>query len=507
MRTVITRLLSISLFMLLLFNVCKAADEYCIPPFLDKWGDPYTGIVNVKFEGETTLDNSTPYDDKYKYFDELPPVELEKGKEYNLSITLLNTMQQSWAKLLQVRVWIDWNHDFDFDDEGEEVITVVEDSTNLFFEELLKVPEGAATGITRMRVYEDMVFGHIDANPCGYINEPKESIGHHGNVEDYDIKITGTGTPQPELTLSVDTLDFGGVVENQSDSLTFDISNTGSAALEITQISVGGTDKDYFSIQNINLPLTIEPGNSETITAIFSPTGIGNFLAGVGIVSNDTGGPGIVRLAGEGIAEPKPELTLSVQELDFGEIYNDQTKQLEFGINNSGNDTLMVAVLMVKGKDANAFSLSGFDLPLNIEAGDSVAIIVEFNPVDKGDFGAQIIIGSNATEEPITLVVTGKSLGPNSVLEDTNILSLSLTPNPASETINIKYDIKEGIYEEIHLYIVDLSGNKVKSLNQTREIAGGQNITADIMDLPAGKYFLIIESGGTYNNYPLIIVR
>jgi len=507
MRTIITRISCVSLLLLLLFNVCKAADDYCTPPFFDKLGTgPLTGIVNVKLEGETTLDNTTPFNDKYKYFDELSPVEIEKGKQYNLSITLENS-QSSWAKL-QARVWIDWNHDFDFDDEGEEVFAKDETDT-LSFERIIKVPDNAAIGITRMRVYEDMAItaGHIAANPCGYINDPGHPIGQHGNIEDYDIKISGTGTPQPELTLSKDTLDFGEDVVNETDTLTLYISNTGDADLEITQIQVGGADRNNFSFQAASAPFSIKPGDSTETTVMFSPDNIRKYRASIYVLSSDTSGPGIVRLAGVGIAEAKPKLTLSVEELDFGEIYNNQTKQMEFYITNSGNAPLMVAVLMIKGKDAALFSLSGFNLPLNIPAGDSATINVEFAPAEKGEFAARIIIGSNATEQPIELVVIGRSSGPNSVWEDSNIKSLSLTPNPASETINIQFELEQVSLEETHLYIVDISGNKVKTINNNQGITGGQNLTININELPAGKYFLIIESGGKFGNYPLIIVR
>ncbi len=507
MRAIITSFFSISIFMLLLFSVSKADDDYCTPPFFDPLGlGTFTGIVNVTFEGETILDNSTSYDDKYKYFDALPPVEIEKGKQYNLSITLENT-QSSWAKL-QARVWIDWNHDFDFDDEGEEVFAKDETDT-LSFERIIKVPDNAAIGITRMRVYEDMAITarHIPANPCGYLDSLDHPIGQHGNVEDYDIKISGTGTPQPELTLRTDTLNFGEVIENESDTLTFDITNTGDAALEITQIAVGGADRNNFSFQAAFIPFSIDPGDSAKTTVMFSPDSIRNYRASIYVLSSDTSGPGIVRLVGKGIAEAEPVLTLSVEELDFGEIYNNQTKQMEFDITNSGNAPLMVAVLMMKGKDADVFSLPNISLPLNLEPGDTASVLVEFVPVDAGDFNARIIIGSNASEEPIVLAVTGKSLGPNSVLEDSNIKSLSLTPNPASETINIQFELEQVSLEETHLYIVDLSGNKVKSIDNNQGIAGGQNLTIDINELPAGKYFLIIESGGKFGNYPLIISR
>jgi hypothetical protein len=53
-----------------------------------------------------------------------------------------------------------------------------------------KIPADAATGITRMRVYEDMEEndGHITPNPCGYLNSSNQ-LGQHGECEDYAINV------------------------------------------------------------------------------------------------------------------------------------------------------------------------------------------------------------------------------------------------------------------------------------------------------------------------------
>ena len=77
------------------------------------------------------------------------------------------------------RVWIDWNRDGDFSDQGERVFSgngssVVNGSIN--------VPTSAASGALRMRV--TMQWDQYSAGPCcGF---------YYGEIEDYTIYVTGS---------------------------------------------------------------------------------------------------------------------------------------------------------------------------------------------------------------------------------------------------------------------------------------------------------------------------
>jgi hypothetical protein len=98
--------------------------------------------------------------------------------------------------MLHIRVWIDWNQNFDFNDPGEEVVVDLVDMNpdniagccnNRTFTFNITVPNDAVLGETRMRVYDDMIEddGHLPPNSCGYDG----NFGQHGEIEDYKLNV------------------------------------------------------------------------------------------------------------------------------------------------------------------------------------------------------------------------------------------------------------------------------------------------------------------------------
>ncbi len=128
-------------------------------------------------------------------------IPLEVNTEYTI-------YESGFSDKLNSRVWIDWNRDGDFTDEGEEVgkWNMHPPGTSVSVE--IVVPMDAVNGLTRMRVYTDMpeVDAHDPPNPCGYKNS-SSTIGHHGEVEDYDLMISGATEvdenliPDPSINL------------------------------------------------------------------------------------------------------------------------------------------------------------------------------------------------------------------------------------------------------------------------------------------------------------------
>lgn len=100
--------------------------------------------------------------------------EATKGLDYHVILTpgFLNyNFDENW------KVWIDYNHDFDFDDPGE--LVLASSFTNTIITENITIPYGSATGVTRMRV----AMNYGSAPPvCG--------IFSYGEVEVYSINIS-----------------------------------------------------------------------------------------------------------------------------------------------------------------------------------------------------------------------------------------------------------------------------------------------------------------------------
>jgi PKD repeat protein len=115
--------------------------------------------------------------------------DIEQDQSYTLDVTLGSPYAQD-----QLRAWIDWNQDGDFEDTGEQVY---ESSVGTGpYSGSITVPSSALTGNTRMRirVWDTSSAGANDT-PCGDAD--------WGEVEDYTVNITSAAALPPTAGFSV----------------------------------------------------------------------------------------------------------------------------------------------------------------------------------------------------------------------------------------------------------------------------------------------------------------
>ena len=133
-----------------------------------------------------------------------------------------------------------------------------------------------------------------------------------GNITDLFFNknnITGESevcvcTPMnPNISLSVNSVDFGQVEIGSFSSQNITVSNTGESALDISSISVSDPDFSYQGCAGSS----ISPGNSCDIQISFQPDTVGSRTAVMNITSNDLDTPHyLVGLSGEGVDTTPP---------------------------------------------------------------------------------------------------------------------------------------------------------------------------------------------------------
>ncbi|MBE7685236.1 PKD domain-containing protein [Tenacibaculum piscium] len=161
----------------------KSDTDYC-PISIGTKG---VGIHSVKFsnlDNEDFVYNEERYSDYTSY-----AAEVNLNKTYPIAI---KAEIASWDKN-NIKAWIDWNQDGDFEDAEEEVYAHI----GAFKEGSVTVPSNAVLGVTRMRVrygYDKEVFA------CG-------EDSYFGEVEDYSVivgieasTITWTGNTSTDFT-------------------------------------------------------------------------------------------------------------------------------------------------------------------------------------------------------------------------------------------------------------------------------------------------------------------
>ncbi len=134
-------------------------------------------ISSVTFNGSTNPSSSSSYTD----FTSINYA-VNKGNSYNLSVNIFADAGYRGYYNGYCKVWIDWNHDGDFNDIGESYDlgqTRGKNTTTTASPYSITVPVGATAGKTRMRVSCSSDANQLD--PCATIT--------WGEVEDYSITI------------------------------------------------------------------------------------------------------------------------------------------------------------------------------------------------------------------------------------------------------------------------------------------------------------------------------
>jgi hypothetical protein len=146
-------------------RTCYSGPFYCVSSGRDAFAE---WIGNVAFAGHENESGSSSYSEYLE-----TPIDVSRGGTYSLEITpefAQGTRNEYY------RVWIDFNHDGDFSDSGEQVFST--GPTNSSVSGDIDIPITAQKGITRMRV--SMNHNGFPSS-CGTFN--------FGEVEDYAIDI------------------------------------------------------------------------------------------------------------------------------------------------------------------------------------------------------------------------------------------------------------------------------------------------------------------------------
>ncbi len=156
------------------------------------------------------------------------------------------------------------------------------------------------------------------------------------------------GVEPPQIALSDNAHDFGDVLVGNGEEWTFTITNEGGAVLEIDSVTTAG---DYFA-DNIDEAFNLEPGADREVTVTFAPEEAGDFEGMVLITSNDPDNGEIeVALAGRGVDEDLPDIELSTDEIDFGEVPAGEVAEEILTIANRGGAVLEIEEISIDGDE------------------------------------------------------------------------------------------------------------------------------------------------------------
>jgi hypothetical protein len=156
--------------------------------------------------------------------------------------------------------------------------------------------------------------------------------------------------------------------------------------------------------------VTLAAGQSTTFTVTFKPQSASSASGTVAVVSNATNPNLAISLSGSGTAAVG-QLTVAPSTLNVGSVAVGSSGSASGTLTASGAGVTVTAAY----PNNSAFSVSGLQLPANIQAGHSTSFSVTFSPLVTGPVSALLTFTSNAQQTTTTETLTGTGTTPHKV--------------------------------------------------------------------------------------------
>jgi len=220
------------------------------------------------------------------------------------------------------------------------------------------------------------------------------------------IALSGTGFVTAP-TLSTTQLTFGNqVLATASASQSATLTNTGTAPLAISSITVSGSGASSFTVTN-TCGSSVAVGGSCTIKGVFTPTVVGALAATVTIVDDASNSPQTIALSGTGYV---PAPTLSATSLLFGNLAVATTSGAQ-SVTFTNNSAAPIAISSIALTGANPSDfLTSNTCGTSLAAGANCTIKARFVPAAQGPLAASITITDDANGSPQTIALSGTGI-------------------------------------------------------------------------------------------------
>ncbi len=188
-------------------NNCGFGDDFsetfllttlgCNDPYCFAYGNSFDYWIERVIFNE--IDNNSGNDVSYANFTNQQTT-VKRGEEY--SISLKSETDESRSTVFWT-VWIDFNQDEDFFDEGEQVLTETSFSSNTLNGEI-RIPSDALIGETRMRVALGVNAFRDSCETAGFGDvEDYKIIIDGGSNLDFDLEVKNLTKPQSDCGLGL----------------------------------------------------------------------------------------------------------------------------------------------------------------------------------------------------------------------------------------------------------------------------------------------------------------
>ena len=281
------------------------------------------------------------------------------------------------------------------------------------------------------------------------------------------IPLSGTGSAQVlQLTPSTTSLSFGNQTLNASATQSVTLTNTGNAAVSISQVNVAGSG---FTLNGSAPLVTLSAGQAASFSVTFTPTTAGSATGSASVVSTAANSPLSISLSGVGV---QPQISVVPGSVSFGTVTVGQTNSQTITLSNPGSANLNVTQSAGPG---TGFGLTGLAMPLTLAPGKSTSFTVSFTPTSGTSSSSSLTLVSNAPNSPTTIPLSGTGLAP----------VLQLTPS----TTSLSFGSQALNASATQSVTLTNTGNAAVSISQVNVTGTGftLNGSAPLVTLSAGQ--------------------
>jgi hypothetical protein len=201
------------------------------------------------------------------------------------------------------------------------------------------------------------------------------------------------------MTATPSLLDFGELTVGTQATRSIVLKNTQSRSVTLQRFQRLGSG---FSVIGPNLPLTLAPGESFSLSIGFAPQAEG--LGGGSVYIFGTN----LHIPVTGSGRSPGHLALSPTSLSFGNVDVGAMTKRTFTMSATGGSVTISSAAISNSH----FTIPGTSFPLTIGAGHSVTLDVDFTPTASGTTSGKLTFASNASNTPFTESVTGSGVVP-----------------------------------------------------------------------------------------------
>jgi hypothetical protein len=176
-----------------------------------------------------------------------------------------------------------------------------------------------------------------------------------------------------------------------------------------------------------------------------------------------------------------PQLVCTPASLRFGEVVIQQTETLLVAITNSGQTSVTISEIAVKDSE---FTVSKLDLPLVLQAGESVDLNANFIPTEKGWTKGTVTISSDASNPTLVLDVAGHGVDSESLTANPSRVAFGHVAIGASSTVPVV--LTNDLSKKLTLTAAQATGNEFSMSGASFPLTldAGKSVTLNVTFTP-----------------------